>query len=256
MNAITIAYVGLLGLVIGSFLTVVVHRVPSGGSIVGPRSYCPTCHTPIRAIDNIPVVSYVLRRGRCRSCNARIHPRYVILELLTGALFAAVAARVASPWEIPAYCLLAATLVALSAIDLMYMRIPSKIVYPSGLAGAVLLVVASAGTHEWSALLRALVGGAAALGVILTIHLIVPRGMGFGDVRLAGLCGGFLGWLGYWVDVTGIWLSFIVGGAVAVVLLLGGRASKGSHVPFGPFLAVGTMTAVFLGPELAHLHLP
>lgn len=256
MNVIKIVYVGILGLIAGSFLTVVVHRLPSGGSIVAPRSFCPTCHAPIRPIDNVPVLSYLLRRGRCRNCQTRIPPRYLALELVTGALFAAVAARVASPWEIPAYCVLAASLVALSAIDLMYMRLPSKIIYTTGAIGAVLLVVASAGTHEWGALLRALIAGAASFGVVLVIHLVVPRGMGFGDVRLAGLCGGFLGWLGYRFDVTGIWLGFIVGGSFALALVAVGKASRGSHMPFGPFLAFGTMVAVFLGPEIAHLQLP
>jgi leader peptidase (prepilin peptidase)/N-methyltransferase len=256
MKAILVTDVGILGLVIGSFLSVVVHRVPKHESIVGGRSYCPNCGVQIRAVDNVPVLAYLVRRGRCRACGIAISPRYLILELTTGALFAAVAYRSASWWDVAPFCVLAASLIAVSAIDIELFRVPTKILYACVALGAPLLVLASAETHDWGALVRALVGGALSLIVLLILHLAVPRGMGLGDVRLAGVCGGFLGWLGYRLDFTGIWLSFIIGGVFGVALLLTGRARRGSHIPFAPFLAAGTMLAVLFGAEVARLRLP
>ena len=256
MKPLVVTYVGIFGLVIGSFLSVVVHRVPKGESIVTGRSYCPNCGVQIRAIDNVPVLAYVVRRGRCRACHVRISPRYLILELTTAALFALVADRSASPWEIPAFCVLAATLVAVSAIDIELYRVPTNILYVCLALGGPLLVLASAETHDWGALLRARIAGAGSLTVLLLIHLAVPRGMGLGDVRLAGVCGVFLGWLGYRFDFTGIWLGFLGGGVFAIALLALGRAKRGSHIPFAPFLAGGTMVAVLLGAAVASLQLP
>ena len=203
MSAILEAAAGVFGLVIGSFIGVVVDRLPRQESIVSPPSHCVACSAPVRAYDNIPVVSYVVLRGRCRACGARIPPRDALLELGIGILFVLLAWRLTSAWALPAYCVLAAAVVGISAIDVEHMRIPSTLVYSTAVLGAPLLVLASAGTHRWSALLGALIGGAVAFAAFFTLFFAVPKGIGFGDVRLAGLCGGFLGWMGYREVIVG-----------------------------------------------------
>ncbi|MGA3353185.1 MAG: prepilin peptidase [Acidimicrobiales bacterium] len=252
MSATVEAVAGVFGLVIGSFVGVVVDRVPRKESIVSPPSHCVACAAPIRAYDNIPVVSYALLRGRCRACGAHIPPRDAILEVGTGALFVLLAWRLASAWELPAFCLLAASFVAISAIDVEHMRIPSPIVYATAGIGAPLLVLASAGTHDWTALLSALIGGAAAFAAFFALFFAVPKGIGFGDVRLAGLCGAFLGWFGYRYVVVGFLVGFIVAGVPAVVLLAMGKVQRRTQIPFGPFLAAGTIITVLVGPPLVH----
>jgi leader peptidase (prepilin peptidase)/N-methyltransferase len=243
---------GVVGLVIGSFIGVVVDRLPRQESIVSPPSHCVACSAPIRAYDNVPVVSYVVLRGRCRNCRARIPPRDALVEIGTGIVFVLLAWRLNSVWDLPAYCVLAASLVAISAIDVEHMRIPSALVYATAALGAPLLVLASAGTHHWSALLSALIGGAVAFAAFFALFYAVPKGIGFGDVRLAGLCGGFLGWMGYREMIVGFLLSFIVAGVPAVLLLAVGKVQRRTQIPFGPFLAAGTVITVLFGPPIVH----
>jgi leader peptidase (prepilin peptidase)/N-methyltransferase len=252
MSATVEAVAGVIGLVIGSFVGVVVDRVPRGDSIVSPPSHCVACSAPIRSYDNIPVVSYVLLRGRCRACGAHIPPRDALLEIGTAVLFVLLGWRLVSVWELPAYCLLAASFVAISAIDVEHMRIPSPIVYATAAIGAPLLVIASAGTHRWTALLSALIGGAVAFAAFFALFFAVPKGIGFGDVRLAGLCGGFLGWFGYRYVVVGFLVGFIVAGLPAAALLALRKVQRRTQIPFGPFLAAGAIITVLVGPPLVH----
>ena len=253
MSPATEAVAGVFGLVIGSFVGVVVDRLPRKESLATPPSHCVACGAPIRPYDNVPVVSYLLLRGRCRSCGVHIPPRDAVIELGTGALFVLLAWRLASPWELPAYGLLVAGLVAISAIDLEHMRIPSAIVYTTVALGAPLLVLASAETHRWAALLSALIGGAAAFAAFFALFFAVPRGIGFGDVRLAGLCGGFLGWIGYREALAGFLVSFVVAGVPAVVLLALHKVQRRTQMPFGPFLAAGTVITALFGPSLVRI---
>lgn len=252
MRAIVEAVAGVIGLVLGSFVGVVADRLPRNESIVSPPSHCVACAGPIRAYDNIPVVSYAILRGRCRSCGAHIPPRDAMLELGTGVLFVLLAWRLSSTFELPAYCLLAASFVAISAIDIEHMRIPSAIVYVTAALGVPLLVLASAGTHRWSALLSALIAGAVAYAIFFALFFAVPKGIGFGDVRLAGLCGASLGWFGYREAVVGFLVSFIVAGVPAVVLLSMHKVERRTQMPFGPFLAAGTLITVLWGAPLVH----
>jgi leader peptidase (prepilin peptidase)/N-methyltransferase len=242
----------VVGLTIGSFAGVLVDRVPHGHSIVRPPSHCDSCGTPLRPVDNIPVVSFLLLRGRCRSCGARIPRRDLVIELVTALLFAAVTIRVASFAALPAYLVLVVALVALSAIDIQLRRLPSSIIYVAGAIGALLLVVASAATSNWTAMLHALIGAGACFGVFFLIWFAVPRGMGFGDVRLAGLCGLFLGWLGLVVIPFGIFAAFVVAGIPATVLIVLGKVTRKSSMPFGPYLAAGTVIGVLFGPAISH----
>jgi leader peptidase (prepilin peptidase)/N-methyltransferase len=167
-------------------------------------------------------------------------------------LFVLLAWRLTSAWELPAYCVLAASLVAISAIDVEHLRIPSPLVYATAALALPLLVLASGATHRWSGLLSAAVGGAAAFGAFFALFFAVPKGIGFGDVRLAGLCGAFLGWFGYREVLAGFLLSFIVAGVPAAVLLAMRKVQRRTQIPFGPFLAAGTVIATLFGPPIVH----
>jgi leader peptidase (prepilin peptidase)/N-methyltransferase len=242
----------LVGLAVGSFGGVLADRVPRGDSIVHPPSHCDSCDAPLRGLDNVPVVSYLVLQGRCRSCGATIPPRDLILELVTAALFALLAWRVPSFWALPAYCVFAAGLVSLSAIDIKLHRLPTPIVYWTAGLGGVLLGVASAATGDWDRLLQGLIAGAACFAVFFAIYFAVPKGMGFGDVRLAGLCGAFLGWLGLRTVPIGLLAAFVIAGAPAIVLLVLGKVNRKTQLPFGPFLAAGALIGVAFGAPILH----
>ena len=251
MEGFLIATAGMLGLVVGSFLNVVIHRVPRQESIVRPRSSCPACANEILARDNIPVVSWLVLRGRCRFCSAPISPRYPFIEIATGVLFALAAVRFGPTVEAAAYSILFAALVAITAIDVELRLIPKRIVWPAFLIGTGLLSAAALVIGNPRLMLDAVIGAAAAFIVLFVIHLISPRGMGFGDVRLAALLGLFLGWLGPAHVGLGLFLGFVSGGVGGIAALAAGRSRK-SALPFGPFLAIGTIAAVLVGrPILA-----
>jgi len=264
MIAATATLTGGFGLLIGSFLNVVIFRVPAGRSIVSPPSSCGGCGVRIRRFDNVPVLSWLLLRGRCRDCSARISPRYPFVELLTGLVFAAVALRFA-PWqaltqpmpeaigpvaETIAFAVLAGAGIALAWIDIDTQRLPDAIVLPGYPVVVVLLATAAAATGEWDALLRALVGGAILFAAYFALAFAYPAGMGFGDVKLAGLLGLALGWLGWGELVVGGFSAFLLGGAFGIVLVLLGRAGRGSGIPFGPWMLAGAAVAIFAGEPL------
>ena len=255
MDGLRIALFGVLGLLFGSFLTVVTERVPRKQSIVTPRSRCPSCDTQIRSRDNVPVVSYLLLQGRCHACRTRISPVYPLIELSTGALFAAVAA--VFPRMVPAIMIatLLGLLLALSLIDTRHKIIPNRIVYPSFLVFAGLVAIGAVAGQGMSAG-HAGIGLAAFGGGLLVVALISPRGMGMGDVKLAGLIGLVLGSLGLSYVAVAAGAAILAGGVGAVAMLAAG-AGRGRTIPFGPYLAVGAAVAAFAGPQLAsaYLHL-
>lgn len=220
----------LLGLVIGSFLNVVAYRVPRGESLVTPGSHCPACGHAIRWYHNVPLVGWVVLRGRCRDCGATISPAYVAVELLTGALFVGAYAVVGPQWRLAALWILLAILVVVAVIDARHMIIPNVIVLPSAL---VLLGISLAvdPAHWWHYVVAGL-GGAAFL---LLVALLWPGGMGMGDVKLALMMGCALGG----AVIVALFSSFLVGGAVGVGLIASGRKTRKDKIPFGPFLAVG-----------------
>jgi leader peptidase (prepilin peptidase)/N-methyltransferase len=193
----------------------------------------------------------VLLKGRCRDCSAPISPRYFIVELLTGVLFAAIAARFGFSAELPAYLYLAAISVALALIDLDVRKLPNSLTLPSYLVGAVLLAVAAVVGHDGGALLRAFGGMAALYVAFFLLAFAYPGGMGFGDVKLAGVLGLYLGWLGWGSVVVGAFSGFVLGGLVGVGLILFGGAGRKSKVPFGPFMVTGALLAVFIGQTVA-----
>lgn len=241
---------GLVGLAVGSFGGVVADRVPRGESLLRPGSHCDACGDPLRRRDNIPVVSYLVLRGRCHSCGHPIPPTDLLLELATAVVFVLLSWRLTSLWALPAYGVFSAGLLMLSAVDFRLRRLPTPIVYWTTGLGAALLVVASAGTGDWNRLLTGAIGGAACQAVFFAVFLAVPKGMGRGDVRLAGLCGLMLGWLGLRVVPLGMLLGFLLAALPAVALVALGRASRKSQIPFGPYLAAGAIIGALFGPAI------
>lgn len=239
--ALSATLIGILGLAIGSFLNVVIHRVHAGESIVRPASRCPECGHEIRRRHNIPVLGWLILRGRCYDCKAPINVCYPLVEAGTAALFVGVVLRFphhARLW--PAYLCLAAVGMALANIDLNVRRLPDVIVLPSYPVLAGLLLI------DWHphALLRALEGGAALFAFFYLIAVLAKGAMGFGDVKLAGLLGGAMGYLSWGTLLTGAFLAFILGSLVGVVLMGAGKAGRKTAIPFGPFMIVGALAAI------------
>jgi leader peptidase (prepilin peptidase)/N-methyltransferase len=250
--AILIVGCALFGLAVGSFLNVVIYRVPRHESIVSPRSRCPTCAAPIKEYDNIPVVSWLVLRGRCRNCQAAISPRYLVVELIGGALFGGLAARMGYVWELPAYLVLLSSLLALSCIDLELLVLPKKIIYPSLVLVTLLLAVASAPTHTWHRLLVGAICAAAWFVLFFLMNFASPRVLGFGDVRLAPLLGLALGWLGWRYVVLGFFAANLIGTVIGLSLIAAQRMKREQPVPYGVFLSAGAALAIFAGPEIVN----
>ncbi|GGS74897.1 prepilin peptidase [Planobispora rosea] len=251
MDALVLAPAAVLGLVVGSFLNVVIHRVPRAESLVRPGSRCPHCGTAIRPRQNVPVLSWLALRGRCAACRAPISARYPLVELATALLFAAVTARIGVAPELPAYLYLTAIAVALTMIDLDVQRLPDAIVKPSYVIGALLLTPAVVAGADWTAALRCLAAMAVLLGFYFVLFVINPNGMGFGDVKLAGLLGLYLGWLGWSAVLIGTFAAFLLGGVAGVALLATGRAGRKTAIPFGPAMLAGALLALFAAGPIA-----
>lgn len=292
MFLFVVAVCGVVGLAVGSFLNVVIWRVPdrSGAgeaeradahsdddvdvrdaaalhaepaeraapreTIFRPRSYCPNCKNPVKPYDNIPVLSWLILRGRCRSCATRIPIRYPLVELGNGMLFVLVAIVYWRQPELIAYLILAAGLLALSVIDIELKLLPTRIVFPLGVMVAGALGGAALWERDWQPALRALLGGAAAYVVIRLIYEVTRgRGIGYGDVRLSFVLGMALGWLGWGHVVGGILGGFFFGAVVGLLLLALRLVSRRTPIPFGPFLALGTLVFVLAGTPILDWYL-
>lgn len=240
---LTVAAV-LVGLIVGSFLNVVIVRVPVGRSVVRPRSACTTCGEPIGERDNIPVLSWLLLRGRARCCGEPISGRYPLVEAGTAIAFGAVAAWAGFSWLLPALLYLAAISIALTMIDLELKRLPNGIVFPSYPIAATLLILAALADGEPHRLLGAAIGGAGLYAFYFLLMVIKPSGMGFGDVKLAGVLGLYLGWFGWQYIIVGAFFGFLLGGLVGLILMLLGRAGRKTAIPFGPYMIVGAWLAL------------
>ncbi|MBH0053268.1 prepilin peptidase [Salinibacterium sp. SWN139] len=249
-----VVFTVLLGLAVGSFLNVVVWRIPRGEKISSPPSACPKCEHSIRWHDNIPVFGWLLLRGKCRDCGEPIAARYPLVEAVTAVAFGVIAAVIGADttlvWALPAFLYLAAVSIALTLIDLDTQTLPNAVVLPSIVVGAALLALASAGTGNWGALVGALAGGAALFAFYLIVALISPRGMGMGDVKLAPVLGLYLGWLGWGVLAVGAFAAFLFGGLFAVVLLLIKRARRRTAIPFGPWMIAGAWLGIAFGAQI------
>ncbi len=305
MNSTAVALVcALLGLPVGSFLNVVIWRIPRKESVVRPPSHCPGCDQPIAPIDNIPVVSWLLLRGKCRRCATRISYRYPLIEASTAGAFALVGARFGESIVVIPLLVLTAALIALCAIDIEHLLLPNRIVYPTGFMVLPLFALSAAVDNQWNSLGRAALGGVIAFSVFYAIWFAAPKAMGFGDVRLSLILGfgaAYFGWstLGYALflpfllgSVGGIAIAapivlvpmtfggvlgylngvavmrsyqgveptnatqarlavatvfaVMLGSLVYLLLAAAKRVERGRHIPFGPYLAAGAMTAIFL----------
>lgn len=239
-----------LGLVIGSFLNVVVHRIPAGLSVLSPGSACPHCEAPVRSYDNIPVIAWLLLRGRCRDCAAPIHWRYPAVELGTAALFVAVGIRLGWSPYLLAVLIVAAAGVSLTLIDLNCRRLPFPITGAAAVGAIAMLSVDAASTGSQpvgAAVASTAVWGAVYGGVWLAT---AGRGMGLGDVALAPLLGLTLGWLGWGPSLVGLLGGFLLGAVAGVALMMVSGAHRRSRVPHGPFMLAGAAVGLFAGEPL------
>ena len=257
MTWLLVVCTALVGLVIGSFLNVVIWRVPRGESVVSPPSHCPGCGHEVRPRDNIPVVSWLLLRGRCADCATPISLRYPGVELATAVLFVAVTLRLGQLellTALPAFLWFVAVALALALIDLETGRLPDAIVLPAYPVLAVLLALSALLANDPAALLRALVGAGASFALFYSIALARPDGMGFGDVKTAGIVGGMLAFVSYPVLLVGVAAGFLLGATTGVAAMLSKRANRTSRVPFGPFMVTGAMAGLFVGAPLAQAY--
>jgi len=258
LTVLLIVLVGVFGTIIGSFLNVVVWRLPRGESLSHPGSACPRCGHAIRWWDNVPVVSWLVLRGRCRDCGEPISIRYPLVEAATGIFFAVVAwwslsgglgtsSDLSGILAFVAFLYLAAITVALALIDLDTHTLPNRIVLPAYIVGGVLLAAASIVDGDGDALIRAAIGLAAMFVAYLVMALAYPGGMGLGDVKLAGVLGLYLAWLGWGQLAVGAFSAFLFGGVFSVALLVLRRANRKSGIPFGPWMLVGAWFGALLG---------
>jgi leader peptidase (prepilin peptidase)/N-methyltransferase len=243
-----VALLFLFGLLIGSFLTVVAHRVPRGESVIGGRSRCPACGAQIAAYDNVPVVSWLLLRGRARCCGGPISPRYPLTELTTGVLYAA---TVLTLWddagEVALGLVFVTMLVAITLTDLERRIIPNKVLLVGAIVGLALVAATDPGSLPERA-----IAVVAAGGLLLVIALAYPRGMGLGDVKLAAVMGLYLG-----RSVTpALLVAFAAGSLLGLALIArDGAAARKRAVPFGPFLAFGGIVGLLAGDQLVDWYL-
>ncbi len=265
---VAVVAVGCFGLLIGSFLNVVAYRVPLGISVVRPASACPGCGREIRARDNIPVLSWMMLRGRCRDCRNPISARYPLVEAGTCAFFVivtvalapgafrsgGVASPVAGVLELCAYLYLGAISIALTLIDIDTHRLPNAIVLPAYLVGGVLLGTAAVLGGEPARLIGATAGLAVAYCFYFVLWLVYPRGMGLGDVKLAGVLGMFLGYLGWGPAVVGLFAAFVLGGIFAIVLLALRVVSRTGGIAFGPWMLAGAWLGIFAGEPIVNAY--
>ncbi len=234
------------GAVIGSFLNVVIHRLPLGQSLAAPRSHCPACEQPIRPLDNVPVLSWLALRGRCRGCGVGISARYPLVEIATALAFAAVVLTRGAGAELWAFLPFTAVLIAVAAIDLDHRIIPNRILLP-----AVLWGLATAALFRTDQLPELLIAGSAAFAFLLLAALAYPAGMGMGDVKLAGVMGLYLGS----AIAPALLVAFATGAAVGLYAIAReGSEARKKAVPFAPFLALGGFVGVVAGPQLVDLY--
>ncbi len=244
----------LFGAVVGSFLNVCIHRMPREESIVNPPSHCPHCNERIRWYDNIPLVSFIVLRGKCRHCGASISPRYLFIELLTASLFLAVWLKYEFQWIAPIYWVLVGGLLASTFIDFEHYIIPNEITYGGilvGIAASLLYPPLQEVETIGASVLRSLIGGLTGGVTLLVIAFVGEKifkkeAMGMGDVKFIAAIGAFLGWK---AALFAIFASSLIGGVVGLMLVVTSRKGWGSRIPYGPYIALGALLWVFFGRE-------
>jgi leader peptidase (prepilin peptidase)/N-methyltransferase len=255
-DALLTVFAGILGLIFGSFATAVAYRVPRRESIASGRSKCPNCGRQIGALENIPVLSWMLLRGRCKNCGERISARYPMIELATGALFALAAWKYGLTVTGAVFAGFFWALVVLTVIDLEHKLLPNRIVYPTFVAGWAGLAAAALVDSDVSRLRSPAIGMLIFGGFLFIVAFIYPAGMGLGDVKLAFALGAFLGYAGgAGLVPVGMFLSFVLGGVIGLIAMRVTKQGRKMALPFGPFLALGTVIAIAVGEKLLDLYL-
>jgi leader peptidase (prepilin peptidase)/N-methyltransferase len=244
--AAAIAFV--FGAIIGSFLNVVIWRLPRGENLANPPSHCPHCDAPVKPRDNIPIVSWLILRGRCRNCGEPISPRYPLVELLTAVLFAACVFRLGPDRDVWLGLAFVLVLVPVTFIDLDLRLIPNKITIP----GAIVAVALVAAIHL-DDLVEHLIAGFAAFMFLFIAAVVYPAGMGMGDVKLAGVMGLFLGRAVGPAMLGGLFAGSVLG--LAIIARKGRAEGRKTAIPFGPFLALGGLVGLFAGDEIVDWYL-
>lgn len=250
LAAYVTVFSAVLGLIMGSFATVLAHRIPDGRSIVMPPSACDACGERLRVRDNIPVFSWLVLRGRCARCAAHIPVRYPLIEATTALLFAMLTWHLGLVAALPSFLALAVVGVALADIDLRLHRLPNALTLPMYPASLVLLAIAAAWDGAWDAYGRAVIGMLVALLVYAGLAWFRPDAMGLGDVKLSGVLGLHLAWLGWGALVIGLFAAFALGAVVGVALMAVRRAGRRTAIPFGPFMLAGALVGILVGEPL------
>jgi leader peptidase (prepilin peptidase) / N-methyltransferase len=248
------ALFAVLGLVFGSFVTVLIHRVPRRESIVRPRSRCAACGTPLRAIDNVPILSYLLLRGRCRACRKRISIVYPLVEIGSVALFVAAAVVYEDLFRAGLMAPFLSLMLGIAVIDARFRIVPNRIVYPALLLFASAIVVGDLFGGSVDAL-RAALGMVAYSLPLFLIAFALPQGMGMGDVKLVALIGLVLGSLGLSYVAVAAGMGIVAGGIGALIAMVALRYGRKQQMPFGPFLAAGGAAAALAGSQIASAYL-
>ncbi len=235
-----------LGLVVGSFLNVVIYRLPRKESLVRPASHCPSCGNPVRWHDNVPVLGWVFLRGKCRDCGQRISIRYPLVEAITGIAFLLCFLQFGVNWPLLIAWAFVAAVVAVAFIDYDHTIIPDKIVLPGLLLG--LMASIALNPQDWWKYLAASAGAATFL---FALGMIWANGMGFGDVKMAAFMGAVLG-SGV---IVALFAAFFIGAVVGIILMATHKRTRKDAIPFGPYLAVGAIVSIFVGQALLHSYL-
>jgi leader peptidase (prepilin peptidase) / N-methyltransferase len=245
LTVLVVVAAALAGLVAGSFATTLAVRVPDGRSVLRPPGRCPDCGAALRAADLVPVVGWVRLRGKCRACGQPFGCWYPAAEVITCALFAGLAVRFGPSAALPAFCYLAAVAVALAVIDLKRSRLPDLLTLPSyPVALALLLVAAPFIPNGWSRVAHGLIGLVVLGAFYLLLAVVYPSGIGWGDVKLSGVLGLYLGWCGARVFVAGALAGFLLAAVTGIGLIAARRASRKTQIPFGPFMLAGALGAI------------
>jgi len=268
LTTVLIAAAGAAGLIVGSFLNLVAYRLPARIPLTLERR-CPDCDAPIKRRHQVPVVGWLLLRGKCAECGARVSARFPIVEIVTALAFAGVVwyflaagdpSRAFRDWMVlailvVAYWYFAAISIVLTLIDLDTRRLPNAIVLPSYAVAGALFTIAALLSSDWPSLLRAAVSMAVLFAFYSILTLVRPAGMGGGDVKLAGVIGLYLGWIGWGAVAVGAFAAFLFGGIFGIALIIMRRAGRRTAIPFGPWMILGAWTGILAGEAVSQAYL-
>jgi leader peptidase (prepilin peptidase)/N-methyltransferase len=246
----------VFGLIIGSFLNVCIYRIPRELSIVSPASSCPNCKTPIRAWDNIPVISYLILAGKCRKCGEKISLRYPSVELLNGLMYAAVLYHFGFGWHLPLLFALVSSLIVITFIDLDFQIIPDVITLPGmiiGLAASHFIMPDPFATYSLLGFVNSVIGLLAGGVTFYLIAILSRGGMGGGDVKMMAMVGSFMGWEGVFLTTL---VGSLTGSLIGIGLIIFKGKGRKTKIPFGPFLALGSLVALFFGRMIVDWYFP